>query len=80
MNLPVQECACGEDDRFSFETDAELGDGTYHLVSVQDEVVDRLLEDGQVRLVFQQPSNRLLVEQPIRLSPGCANGRAFTSV
>jgi hypothetical protein len=53
MNFPVQECAGGEDDRISFEADSQLGDCARDLVSLQNQVIDRLLEDGKVGLVFQ---------------------------
>ena len=80
MDAAVQERARGQHHCPRAEPDADLGDGAHHPVALHHQVVHRLLEQHQVRLVFQPRPDRRLVEQPVGLRPGGAHGRPLGAV
>src|SRR5258707_9015701 len=67
MDESGQKSAGGQYDGAAGKTNAELSHYTGNTVSLQQEVIHRLLEQGQVGLVLQARSNRTLVEEAIGL-------------
>ena len=49
----------------------------YHALALNEHVVYRLLEDHEVRLVFEPPPDRLAIEHPVGLRAGGAYGGTF---
>ncbi len=62
------------------EANAELGHDAADPVSLQRQVIHRLLEQGQIGLVFQTSADRLPVEHTIGLGPGGAHRRALARI
>ena len=67
MDLPVQESARRQHDGAAAEADAHLRDGAHHPVAFDHQVVHGLLEQREVRLVFQPPADGRLVEDAVGL-------------
>ena len=80
VNQTVQKSAGGDDDRPCPEPNAELRDRTDHAIAFHQQIVDRLLKEPEIRLVFEAGSNGLPVEHPVSLGPGGADGRSLTRV
>jgi hypothetical protein len=80
VDLPVEESTGGQHHGAGQELQADLGDGADHAVALHHQVVDRLLEQPQVRLVFQARTDRLLVQDTVGLGAGGAHGRALGRV
>ena len=84
MNFAIQECTRRQNHRFGAKANAHLRDSPHHTVfcaiGLHHEIIHRLLEQPQVFLVFKAASNGGLVQNTIRLSARCANGRAFGAV
>ena len=66
------------------EPDAELGDDAgdagVGAVAIEGQVVDRLLEQREVGMVFEAGADRLLVEQPVGLRARRAHRRALAGI
>ncbi len=62
------------------EDQADLGHDAGDPVAVQDQVVDRLLEERQVRLVFEAAADRPAVEHAIGLGAGGPDRRSLAGV
>ena len=62
------------------EFQAHLGHHASHTIIDDDQVVHRLLEQHQVRLVLQLFEYRGLIQGTIRLGPGCTDSRALGRV
>ena len=77
MNQAGEKGACGEHHRARAELHAELRGDAYHALAFNEHIIHRLLEDHQVRLVFEPPTYRLPIEHPVGLRAGCAHGRTF---
>ena len=73
MNQPRQECAGGEHHRIRAENEPDLGHDPHHPIPFQQQVIDGLLEQRQIRLVFEARPDRLLVENAVCLCAGCAD-------
>jgi hypothetical protein len=80
MDAPVQEGARGQHHGPGPEADAYLRDRAHHPVALHHQVIDRLLKQPQVGLVFQHASYRGLVQHPIGLGSGGTHGRPFGAV
>ena len=80
MYLAVQEGTGGEHHRPPPKSDADLGHSAHHPVAFDHEVVDRLLEKGEVGLVFQHPADGCLVEDAVGLGAGGAYRRPLGAV
>lgn len=80
MNFIVEERFNGEYDGFGTEFQFYLGNSIDYAIVFDNKIFNRLLEDYQVRLVFQRRTYRLTVEYTIRLSSGSANRRFFVCV
>ena len=76
----VQKCAGGQHHRVGLKSDAKLGDGPNHAVAIHDQIIASLGKNRQVRLVLESATDRLFVQNPIGLRPGCAHGRPFRGV
>ena len=84
MNQAAEERARGEHHGVTLEPDAELrdhaGDASTRAVAVEGEIIDGLLEKRQIRRVLEARSDRLLVEDAIRLRPRCTHRRPLARV
>ena len=67
MHLAIQEGACGEHDGLGPELDAQLRDDTHHTVALQQQVIHRLLEEGQIGLVLQCLADSLAIQDTVCL-------------
>ena len=74
MYLAIQEGARGENDGLGPELDAQLRDDTHHAVTFQQQVVHRLLEEGQIGLVLQCLADSLAIQDAICLG-ACGSNR-----
>ena len=77
MNFAVQESARCEHHGAAAKFDSHLRHRARHPVTLNHQVVHRLLEQPQVGLVFQHAANGRLVQNPVCLRPCGAHGRAF---
>jgi hypothetical protein len=80
MDLAVQEGAGSQHHGAAAKTDAGLRHRADHPVTLDHEVVHRLLEQAQVGLVLQPVPDGRLVENAVGLRPGRAHGRALAGV
>ena len=80
MDLAIQEGAGGQHHGLAAELDAHLRDGTDHAVALHHQVVHRLLEQPQIRLVFQHFADGRFVQNAVSLCPRSAHGGAFGTV
>ena len=80
MNASVQEGARGQHHCSRSKTDADLGDRADNPITLHHQVVDGLLEQGEVRLVLQTAADRGFVEDPIRLRAGGPHGGPLARV
>jgi hypothetical protein len=80
MDPAIEEGAGREHDCPSTKAYAHLRYGADNSVAFEHEVIHRLLEQPQIRLVLQPPPDRRLVQNPIRLRPCRAHGRALARV
>ena len=62
------------------EHDADLGDGADDTIAVQQEILDGLLENAEVRLVFEAAADRLAVEHAVGLRPRRAHSGPLARV
>jgi hypothetical protein len=80
MDLAVEERARRQHHGARTETDAHLRHGAHHPVAFDHQVVHRLLEQPQVRLVLQHAADGGFVEDAVGLGAGGAHGRALGRV
>ena len=84
VDQPRQERAGRQHDGVRLEADAELrddaGDAGIRAVPVERQVVDRLLEQREVRLVLEARANRLLVENAVGLRARRAHRRPLARI
>ena len=80
MDLAVQKSPGGQHHGFGAEGDADLRHRAHDPVAFQQQIIDRLLKQAQVGLVFQHAPDRGLVQNPIGLGAGGAHGRAFAGI
>ena len=80
VDAPVQKGAGRQHHRAAAEGDAHLRDGADHVPALQQQVVHRLLEQPQVRLVLQPAADGGLVQHAVGLRPGGAHRRALAAV
>ena len=80
VDLTVEESTRRQHDGARAEAQADLRDGTDDTVALDHQVIDGLLEQPQVRLVFQARTDRLLVQHAVGLGAGGAHGRALRGV
>ena len=75
MDQPGKEGPGGQHDRAPAKRKPELRDDADHAVALEQNVVHRLLEQRQIRLVLEARADRLLVEHPVGLRAGRAHRR-----
>ena len=80
VDLAAEEGAGAQHHRFGAKADAALGDDADGAIALDDQIVDRLLEDLQVGLVFQNGTDRRLVQHAVGLRAGGAHRRPFAAV
>ena len=80
VDLSIQESARGKHHGCRTKLYARLRNGAHHPIALNHQVFYRLLEQPQIRLVFQHRTNGGLVQNAVCLSAGCANGRPFGTV
>ena len=80
MNNTAEESTGGEYHSLRVEADTSLGNDASYLVVFDNQVVRRLLEQGQVRLTFQGMANGSLIENAICLGTGGSHGRSLAAV
>ena len=80
MHLAIQEGARGEHDGLRPEPDAQLGDDAHHPVAFQQQVIHRLLEEGQIGLILQRLPNGLAIQDTVCLGARGSNRGAFTGI
>jgi len=80
MDESIQEGASGQHDSRRFEAQPNLGHDASHAVTFDGDVVDCLLKQCQVWLVFEAATDRCLVEHAVRLSTRRAHGRPLARI
>src|SRR5262245_34003361 len=80
MDQSRQERARGENDRAATESEPGLGGHTRDALTLEQDVVHRLLEDRKVCLVLEASANRGPVEGSICLRAGGPHGWALRGV
>ena len=77
MDLPGEESACGEHDRARAEFEPKLSYYAHCRVALEQDVVDRLLEKAEMRLVFKAAADGLAVKRPVGLGARRPHGGTF---
>ncbi|MNS97514.1 hypothetical protein D3C72_1318490 [compost metagenome] len=77
VDLAGQEGAGGQHHGLGVETQAGLGDGPAHGVALDDQVIHRRLEHGQVGLALDDGADRHAVQVAVGLAAGGTHGRAL---
>lgn len=80
VNLAVEERASGQHHGTSAEAQPNLRDGTDNAVAFNDQVFDGLLEQPEIRLIFQTMTDRLLIENAVGLGARRTYGRPFRRI
>lgn len=80
MNLSVKEGACGEHDGACGKANTKLRHRADNPVTFDDQVVTGLREQGQIRLVFQTATDRLLVQHAVGLRARRTHGRTLARI
>ena len=80
MDAAVEEGAGGQHHGPRSEANAHLRDGADDAVALEHQVVHRLLEQPQVRLVLQAAPDRRLVQHAVGLGARGAHGRALAAI
>ena len=80
MHQTGKEGAGGQHHRAPAEHDAELGFHADDAVAIEQQVVDRLLEQREIGLVFQPLPDRRLVQHPVGLRAGGAYRRPLGGI
>jgi hypothetical protein len=80
MNSPAQKSPRRQNNSTTSKTKTHLGVYTNNPALLDNKIHHGLLKQQQVGLFFQELSNRLTIELPIRLGTGCPNGRSLARV
>ncbi len=80
VNLAVEEGPGREHHRACAKPHADLGDGTDHAIALHQQIFHGLLEQHQVRLVFQAMADGGFVQHAVRLGTGGAHGRPLAGI
>ena len=80
MDFAVQKGAGRQHHSAASELDADLRDGADHPVAFNHQIINRLLEQPQVGLVFEHAANGGLVQNPVGLGPRGAHSRALARI
>ena len=80
VNLAVQEGAGGQHHGPTPKANANLCDSTHDTIAFNQQVVDGLLEQAEVRLVLQPLADRGLVQDAVGLGPGRSHRRPLGAV
>ena len=80
MDHAAQEGTGTQHHRIGMKTQAHVGNSADTAAIVHDQVVNGLLEDGQVGLVFQRLADCRLVADAVRLGTGGAHCRALAGI
>jgi hypothetical protein len=80
VNQAVEKGAGRQDHRASGKAHAELGHHASNVIAVHHQIVTRLGEDRQIRLVLQAAPYRLPVQHAIRLRARCAHRRTLARI
>src|SRR5690606_20440493 len=80
MDFAAEERAGTQHDRAREKADAGVGDSAFDTIAMHDQIVDGLLENLQIRLVFQDFADRRLVQHAVGLDAGGAHGRTLAAV
>ena len=80
MNQARQKCSRSKHDGFCPEFDSKLGSDPGHPVPIDEQVINSLLEQGQIDLFFQSFSDRFLVQEPISLRSSRPYCRPFARI
>jgi hypothetical protein len=62
------------------EAHPKLSDYAGDAIAVEDEIVDRLLEQPKIRLVLKAKTNRLSIEHPVSLRARCSHRRSLACI
>src|SRR5690606_23193851 len=80
VDLAAEEGAGTEHHGLGEKANAGLGDGAANALALNDQVVDGLLENTQIRLIFENRADCRLVQNPIGLGAGGAHRRALARI
>ena len=80
MDTTRQERSRGQNYRTRPETQPDLGDNTNDPVTLDQQIIDGLLEQGEIRLILQSRADGLPIQHPVCLGAGGPDGRAFASI
>jgi hypothetical protein len=67
MDFAAEEGAGAQHHRFGEEANTGLRDNAFDAIAVHDQIVDGLLENAQVRLIFENGADRSLVQHAVGL-------------
>ena len=77
---PDKKCPRGKHDGVRVEGEPDLRDDSDHAIAVEQQVIDRLLEQREVRLVFETAADRALVQRAVGLRAGRPHGGPLARV
>ncbi len=80
VNQPRQEGPGRQDDRVGLELNADLRNHPGDTVAVDQQILDRLLEEREPRSSFEPSPDRPAIEHTVSLRPGRTNRRALAGV
>ncbi len=80
MDLAVQKSAGRQHHGARTKTDAHLRDRTHHPVAFDHQIIDGLLEQPELGLVFQHATDRGLVKNTVGLGASSTHGRPLGAV
>ena len=80
MDHAAEEGTDSEHDGARAKAQAHLGHDAGYAIAVDDEIVDGLLKEAEIGLVFQRRARVALVHRAVYLGPGGADRGAFAGV
>ena len=80
MEEPPHECPCRDDHAPSQEADSDVRFSTCNPISLDDQVGDVGLFEGEVGEVLQDSLRPVLVSLLVTLGTGCTNARTFGGI
>src|SRR5579885_16478 len=80
VNFAREKGACRQDYRFCPDFKSHLRENAGDPVLFNQDIVDCLLKEYQVWLIFKYLTYGLLVKHPVSLGPGCPDSRAFAGI
>ena len=80
MNHPSKKGAHGEHHRSRVNSLLHGRDYTRYAPTINNQIIDGLLEDQEIGLCFKSSANRLSIKLAIRLGSSCSDSRSLTGI